>query len=51
MSRIVMLALRSWHLANRVADALSWLGPTLARLTVGMVFFRPAGANCTTCRR
>ncbi len=40
MSRIVGTIVKIWHLAPRVGQALHWLPPTLARVTVGWVFFQ-----------
>jgi putative oxidoreductase len=40
MNRIVTLLEGLASLADRVGTALAWLSPTLARLTVGLVFFQ-----------
>jgi len=40
MNRISAAATALATLAERVGDALRWLSPTLARLTVGLVFFQ-----------
>lgn len=40
MNHLVTLATRANDLADRVAHALRWLSPTIARLTVGLVFFQ-----------
>ena len=40
MNRIVELVGKGYGLATRVGDALSWLPPTVARLTVGWIFFQ-----------
>jgi len=40
MNRILELVAGLWDLAVRIGNALSWVSPTLARLTVGMVFFQ-----------
>ena len=40
MNRIVELIAKAYGLATRLGDALSWLWPTLARLTVGWIFFQ-----------
>jgi putative oxidoreductase len=40
MNRIVTLATAATGLAERVGNALRWLSPTVARLTVGVVFFQ-----------
>ena len=40
MNRIVELVGKGYGLATRVGDALSWLPPTVARLTVGKAFYR-----------
>ena len=40
MNRILALGRAAFGLADRVGDALGWLSPTIARLTVGLVFFR-----------
>lgn len=39
MERIITLYAAAMQLAERLAQALSWLAPTIARLTVGLVFF------------
>jgi len=40
MNRLVDGAAAVADLADRIADSLTWLSPTLARLTVGLVFFQ-----------
>jgi len=40
MNRITTLAGRAADLAESIARTFSWLSPTLARLTVGLVFFQ-----------
>ncbi len=40
MNRIAALATAAARLAERIGDALRWLSPTMARLTVGLVFFQ-----------
>jgi len=40
MNRIISLAAMAADLAERIAAMFRWLSPTLARLTVGLVFFR-----------
>lgn len=40
MHRISTLAAAAAALAERIGSALRWLSPTLARLTVGLVFFQ-----------
>ena len=40
MNRISRAATAAARLAERTADALRWLSPTIARLTVGLVFFQ-----------
>jgi putative oxidoreductase len=40
MKGISTLLINSWTLANRIGNAFSWLSPSLARLTVGWVFFQ-----------
>ncbi len=40
MNRMLTMATKLWDLAPRVGNALSWLPPTVARLTVGVVFFQ-----------
>jgi putative oxidoreductase len=40
MSRILNMFVNLWSLATRVGNAFNWLSPSLARLTVGMVFFQ-----------
>jgi putative oxidoreductase len=40
MNRITTLAGMAADLAERIASAFRWLSPTLARLTVGLVFFQ-----------
>ena len=40
MNRMRTLATKVWDLAPRIGNALSWLPPTVARLTVGWVFFQ-----------
>ena len=40
MNRIIALAGMAADLADRIAGTLAWLSPTLARLAVGLVFFR-----------
>ena len=40
MSRILNTILGLWSLATRVGDTFHWLSPTVARLTVGVVFFQ-----------
>ena len=40
MTRILKLLGNLWDLATRIGLAFSWLSPTVARLTVGLVFFQ-----------
>src|SRR5499427_4755332 len=40
MNRISATATAAARLAERIGDALRWLSPTIARLTVGLVFFQ-----------
>jgi len=40
MARILSILENLWDLTTRVGTALSWLSPTLARLTVGWIFFQ-----------
>jgi putative oxidoreductase len=40
MSRILDTTWNIWNLATRIGNAFSWLSPTVARLTVGLVFFQ-----------
>src|SRR5215468_5950459 len=40
MNRIFAAATVGARLAERIGDALRWLSPTIARLTVGLVFFQ-----------
>jgi len=40
MNGILALGRAAFGLADRVGDALGWLSPTIARLTVGLVFFQ-----------
>lgn len=40
MDRMFTLVGNLWSLANRIGNALSWLSPSLARLTVGWIFFQ-----------
>jgi putative oxidoreductase len=40
MNRISAAATSAARLAERIGDALRWLSPTIARLTVGLVFFQ-----------
>jgi len=40
MIRILSTLARLWDLAARIGKALDWLPPTVARLTVGLVFFQ-----------
>ena len=40
MNRIFTVLVNVWNLANRIGSALSWLSPSLARLTVGWIFFQ-----------
>jgi putative oxidoreductase len=40
MNRILSTLPRLWDLAARIGKALDWLPPTVARLTVGLVFFQ-----------
>ena len=40
MNRLTTLAGMAADLAERIASAFRWLSPTLARLTVGLVFFQ-----------
>jgi putative oxidoreductase len=40
MNRITTLAGTATNLAERIAGTFRWLSPTLARLTVGLVFFQ-----------
>ncbi len=40
MNRMLTTATRLWDLAARIGNALGWLPPTVARLTVGWVFFQ-----------
>ena len=40
MTRITTLVTTATDLAERVGNAFAWLPPTLARLTVGLVFFQ-----------
>ncbi len=40
MNRISAAATAAARLAERIGDALRWLSPTIARLTVGLVFFQ-----------
>jgi putative oxidoreductase len=40
MNRISAWATAAVRLAERIGDALRWLSPTIARLTVGLVFFQ-----------
>jgi len=45
MNRMSTLAARVAELAERVGHALRWLSPTIARLTVGLVFFQSGWAK------
>ena len=40
MNRISAATTAAARLAERIGDALRWLSPTIARLTVGLVFFQ-----------
>jgi putative oxidoreductase len=40
MSRILALGRATFGFAERIGHALGWLSPTIARLTVGLVFFQ-----------
>jgi putative oxidoreductase len=40
MNQMFTIATKTWNLAARIGNALSWLPPTVARLTVGLVFFQ-----------
>src|SRR5258708_3232048 len=40
MNRILSMTARLWDLAARIGRALDWLPPTVARLTVGLIFFQ-----------
>jgi putative oxidoreductase len=40
MNRILNVVMNSWTLATRIGNAFNWLSPSLARLTVGCVFFQ-----------
>ena len=40
MNRLLNTVTQLWDLAARLGNALSWLPPTVARLTVGWVFFQ-----------
>lgn len=40
MNRLVNMVVSLWKLATRIGNALDWLSPTAARLTVGWVFFQ-----------
>jgi putative oxidoreductase len=40
MNRMLNVAVNLWTLAARIGNALSWLSPSLARMTVGWVFFQ-----------
>ena len=40
MNRILSVVSSVWSLARRVGNALSWLSPSLARLTAGWIFFQ-----------
>jgi len=40
MNGILALGRAAFGLADRVGDAFGWLSPTIARLTVGLLFFR-----------
>jgi len=40
MNSALAILAKPWDLAARIGNALSWLPPTVARLTVGLVFFQ-----------
>jgi putative oxidoreductase len=40
MNRILGTLVRLWDFAARIGNALDWLPPTVARLTVGLIFFQ-----------
>ncbi len=40
MNRMLHTLVGLWALATRIGNALNWLSPTVARLTVGWVFFQ-----------
>src|SRR5215510_1130464 len=40
MNRMLGMVTKLWDLAASIGNALSWLPPTIARLTVGLVFFQ-----------
>jgi putative oxidoreductase len=40
MNRVIMLIGATARLAERIGDSLRWASPTIARLTVGLVFFQ-----------
>jgi putative oxidoreductase len=40
MNQILNGGMRLWTLTARIGNALSWLSPSLARLTVGSIFFQ-----------
>src|SRR5215510_9574202 len=40
MNRMLGMVTKLWELAARIGNAFSWLPPTVARLTVGLVFFQ-----------
>ena len=45
MNRLVALGTAAAGLAERIGQAFRWLSPTLARLTIGLVFFRSGWAK------
>ena len=45
MNRILSTLARVWDLAARIGSALNWFPPTVARLTVGLVFFQSGWAK------
>jgi putative oxidoreductase len=40
MNHLINLVRGATHLAERMGNALQWVSPTIARLTVGLVFFQ-----------
>jgi len=40
MNRMLGTLARLWDLAARIGNALAWLPPTVARVTVGLIFFQ-----------
>jgi putative oxidoreductase len=45
MNRLLALGAAAASLAERIGHAFRWLSPTLARLTIGLVFFRSGWAK------